>query len=65
MSDETVMVTFQFDQDSKQKLAELANKSERSMSAMVRWLVSQEYLRQMPKAISNPDRQSLSEPEQK
>lgn len=56
MSDETVMVTFQFDQDSKQKLAELANNSERSMSAMVRWLVHQEYLRL--KAISNDKVQS-------
>lgn len=45
MSEEVVITTLQLDQESKRKLQELANRSERSMSAMVRWLINQEYER--------------------
>ena len=54
MSDEVVMTTLQLDQDSKRKLQEISNKTERSMSAMVRWLISQEYDRMSPQKEISP-----------
>jgi len=46
--DEQTTVTYLLDQALKDKLIAIAAASERSMSAMIRWLIAQEYERQFP-----------------